>query len=231
MDSAERLLREIEVIRRALSHDLRAPVRHIEAYAAMLLKSHGPALGDEGRESLERIRQNSLRMRAVIEGLLDLERVSRLEPRLLPVDLSSTARAVLEGLQRSHPQRRARFVVEPGLSAAGDPDLLESALGAFLENAWKFTAERPEAVIEVGREKAEAEDVFYVTDNGAGFDPALASKLFRPFQRLHTVERFPGVGAGLAVAARIIERHKGRVWAEAVLEQGAVFRFALPKAG
>jgi light-regulated signal transduction histidine kinase (bacteriophytochrome) len=167
-------------------------------------------------------------MDTLIEDLLKLSRVGRAEMQHRPLDLSALAQAVVEEVRQSDPQRDATFHIAPGLRAQGDERLIRIVLDNLLRNAWKFTSRKPKAVIELGQLQGPT-PVFFVRDNGAGFDMAYAQKLFGVFQRLHSNSEFPGTGVGLATVQRIIHRHGGRVWAEAAPEKGATFYFTLPQ--
>ncbi|HWJ22654.1 MAG TPA: CHASE3 domain-containing protein [Gemmatimonadaceae bacterium] len=234
----------------AIAHDLRSPLRAIDGHSFLLLQRHGEALGEEGRETLGRVRANSQRMGHLIDGLLALGRIGR-EPlsRATRVDLSALARAAIEDLRAAEPERCVETTVADGLAAPGDPRLLATVVQNLLDNAWKFTrgndaAGRPPARIEVGAEPAASPDgaggapdaagaagpVFYVRDNGAGFDMEFAGQLFRPFQRLHRDDEYAGFGIGLASVQRVIERHGGRIWARGGVGRGATIYFSLPGA-
>jgi light-regulated signal transduction histidine kinase (bacteriophytochrome) len=166
-------------------------------------------------------------MAQLIDDLLGLARVSRSTMTVEPVDLSALARAVLAECQAGEPQRSVEIAIADGLTVAGDARLLRVVLENLLGNAWKFTSRQPQARIEVGATPLNGQPVFYVRDNGAGFDMLGADKLFAAFQRMHTLEEFPGTGIGLAIVQRIIQRHGGRIWAESRPGEGAVFYFAL----
>jgi light-regulated signal transduction histidine kinase (bacteriophytochrome) len=166
-------------------------------------------------------------MGRLIDDMLSLSRVGRAEMRRETVDLTALAWDIIGRLREAGPERRVEFVIQEGLTAVGDPQLLEIALANLLDNAWKFTGKRPEGVIEFGRRQLEGQPVFLVRDNGAGFDLAYADKLLGAFQRLHKASEFPGTGIGLATVQRIVHRHGGRVWAEAAVDHGATFYFTL----
>jgi len=218
---------ELEAFAYSVSHDLRAPLRGIDGWADALREDLGDVIGDKGRQYLERIRSEAQRMALLIDGLLDLSRLTRAEMRWMPVDLSALAGRHAERLAEANPGRRITFVVQPGLTAEGDPRLLEAAIGNLMENAVKFTGPRAEATIEVGQRAGGTEAEFYVRDNGVGFEMSHSSRLFGAFQRLHKTSEFPGTGIGLATVARVIRRHGGRVWADARKGEGATFRFTL----
>jgi light-regulated signal transduction histidine kinase (bacteriophytochrome) len=170
-------------------------------------------------------------MGQLIDDLLQLARVTRSEMTTADVDLTALARDVETDLRAREPGRDVRFAVEPGLTVRGDPRLLRIALDNLLGNAWKFTASRAPARIEMGRRSGGDDAPFFVSDNGAGFDMAYAGKLFGAFQRLHGAREFPGTGIGLATVQRIIHKHGGRIWADAEPDNGATFSFTLPSAG
>lgn len=225
----ERANRELETFAYSVSHDLRAPLRSIEGFGRILQERCGDRLDDTGREHLGRIRAAAARMDGLIEALLAMSRLSRAELRLGPLDLGAMASEIVADLRQSDPQRQVEVTIAPGMQAYGDADLVRNLLQNLIGNAWKFTAGRDGARIEVGTEPSEGEGVVcFVRDNGAGFSPEYASKLFRPFQRLHSQEEFAGHGVGLASVKRVVERHGGQVWAEGKPGRGACFRFRLP---
>lgn len=218
----------LEAFTYSVAHDLRAPLRSLAGFSAALLEDCGDGLGEEGRRYAERIQASSERMSALIDDLLELSRVARAEIHLQPVDLGAEVARIAEDLQRSAPDRRVRFIIQDAVWAQADRVLLSSVLENLVGNAWKFTSRQDEALIEFGTAPAgEAGICCYVRDNGAGFDPAYAGKMFRPFERLHSAGEFPGTGVGLASVRQIIERHGGRVWAEGAVGRGATFYFTL----
>lgn len=217
--------RELEAFSYSVSHDLRAPLRGIDGWTLAFLEDYAHRLDDQGRTYLERVRIATQHMEELIDDLLSLSRVGRAEMQREPVDLTALARAIAGRLRETGLERRVEFVIQKGLTAVGDPQLLEIALSNLLDNAWKFTGKRPEGVIEFGRVPQEGQPVFFVRDNGAGFDLAYADKLFGAFQRLHKTSEFPGTGIGLATVQRILQRHGGRIWAEAAADRGATFYF------
>jgi light-regulated signal transduction histidine kinase (bacteriophytochrome) len=220
--------RELESFSYSVSHDLRAPLRSIDGFSQALLEDCSDRLDDSGQDYLHRIRNATQRMGNLIDDLLNLSQVTRSEMHLEPVNLSLLASNICTELQRSQPERQVEFVVQPGLSAQGDARLLNVLLMNLLDNAWKFSGKNPHARIEFGILSAPTDNpVYFVRDNGAGFDMTFASKLFGPFQRLHSAKEFSGNGIGLATVQRIAHRHGGRVWAEGVLEEGATFFFTL----
>ncbi|HEY8088754.1 MAG TPA: response regulator, partial [Polyangiaceae bacterium] len=226
----ERKNGELEAFSYSVSHDLRAPLRTIDGFSQMVLDDYGDRLDDNGRDYLSRVRAGAQRMEHLIDDLLALSRVSSGDLRREPVDLSAIARAVELELQRREAGRHIDLVVQPDMIAQADGGLMRVLLENLLGNAWKFTAHVEGARIEIGAEPAETGTVYFVRDNGAGFDMARAAKLFAPFQRLHTDSEFPGTGIGLATAYRIVDRHGGRVWAEGVVGRGATVFFTIPSA-
>src|SRR5829696_7168325 len=220
--------KELEAFSYSVSHDLRAPLRSIDGFSRILLEDYAGKLDEEGEDYLGRVRAASKHMDILIDDLLDLSRVSRGPLRREVIDLSAVARGIVQKLERSQPERKVRFVAEEGVVAFGDASLLRVALENLLGNAWKFTSKKEVATIEFGAAPYEGGDVaYYVRDDGAGFDPRYAEKLFGAFQRLHGAEDFEGTGIGLATVARIVHRHGGRVWAEGAVEEGATFFFTL----
>ena len=218
---------ELEAFGYSVSHDLRAPLRSMAGFSQVLLEDYEQQLDETGKDYLRRIQAASGRMGDLIDDLLYLSRVSRQEMRREEVDLSALAGRVVEDLRRREPGRRARFVVADGVRGRGDAGLLAVALENLLGNAWKFASREPEAVIEFGALEKSGETVYYVRDNGVGFDEAYADKLFAPFQRLHDEGEFEGTGVGLATVARIVRRHGGTLWAEGEVGRGATFYFTL----
>jgi two-component system, sensor histidine kinase and response regulator len=222
--------RELESFSYAVSHDLRAPLRRIEAFGRAMLETQGARLDENGRRFMDRIWEASRQMAQLIDDVLYLSKVSRAEVRQHEVDLSGLVESILERLREAEPGRAMETKVRPGVIVLGDGRLLRIALTNLLENAWKFTAGEPAARIEFGMIGATGDPTYFVRDNGAGFDMAYADRLFGPFQRLHLASEFPGSGIGLATVQRIIHRLGGRVWAEGVVGQGATFSFTLGRA-
>ena len=220
--------KELESFAYSISHDLRAPLRGIDGFSHLLADEYGDRLDAQGREYLQRVRHAAQRMGTLIDDLLELSRVQRRELRREKVDLSQIAREVAEELRKSAPQRSARIDIAEGLQVVGDPQLLRVVLENLLGNAWKYTARQDFTLIGVGRDRREdGSNSYFVRDNGVGFDMAYADKLFHPFQRLHKAEDFEGSGIGLASVARIVRRHRGRVWAVSAPGKGAIFHFTL----
>ena len=221
--------RELETFAYSVSHDLRAPLRTIEGFGRMLAERCGDAIDETGRDHLRRIRAAAGRMDGLIEALLNMSRLSRKELQYAELDLSRMAAEIVADLRQGDPGREVEVTVQPGLRAHGDPDLVRNLLQNLIGNAWKFTSRTAAARIEIGCEPHGGhESVCFVRDNGAGFSPEYASKLFRPFQRLHAQEEFSGNGVGLASVRRVVERHGGEVWAEGEPGRGACFHFVLP---
>jgi signal transduction histidine kinase len=214
----------------SVSHDLRAPLRSIDGFSQILLEDKGPVLGDDGRQHLDRVRAAATRMGSLIDDMLLLSRLTREEMTPRRVDLTALARAVVEELRTRDPKRHVEFESNGALPARGDERLLRIALTNLLANSWKFTRERQPAHISFGQEMREGEAMFFVKDDGVGFDMRFANKLFGAFQRLHSATEFEGTGIGLATVQRIVHRHGGRVWAESEVGKGTTMYFTLPPA-
>lgn len=214
---------ELEAFCYSISHDLRTPLRAIDGFTQLVLKSAGDKLEEAEKEHFRRVRAASQRMSQLIDDLLNLSRLTRGEIQLSDMDLTALAGELAEELRSANPGRRVSFIAAPGLRAQGDVRLVRAALANLLGNAWKFTGRHAAARIEFGA----ADGAFYVSDDGAGFDMAYVGNLFRAFQRLHTPDEFPGNGIGLATVQRAIHRHGGRVWARGEVEKGATFFFTL----
>lgn len=218
---------ELEAFASSVSHDLRAPLRHIDGLAAALIEDYAQKLDAPGRDYLGRIRASAVRMANLIEDLLRLSRVTRAELKVADTDLSEIACSIVDNLRREHPQRMVNVRIAPGLRAQADPGMLRSALENLIQNAWKFTGHRPMASIEFGVRTRDGIRTYFVCDDGAGFDMAHAGRLFDAFQRLHTEQEFPGTGIGLATVRRVMRRHGGDAWAESAVGKGATFFFTL----
>ena len=218
---------ELEAFDFSISHDLRSPLRWVRGFTALLLERHSVRLDEEGMTFLRRIDAAAERMDQLVGDLLGLATVARDKLHRTEVDLSALAGEVFAALKRNEPERDVEFAVAPGLSANADAGLMRIALENLIDNAWKFTSKIPAARIEVGADPGDPRTVFWVRDNGAGFDAAYSSQLFKPFQRLHAAGDFEGTGIGLATVQRIIARHGGRVWAKGAVAQGATFYFTL----
>jgi light-regulated signal transduction histidine kinase (bacteriophytochrome) len=220
--------RELESFSYSVSHDLRAPLRGIDGFSQALLEDYQEHLDTQAQDFLQRIRSATQRMGELIDALLSLSRVTRAELVREMVDLSSMVRLIVSELRRHEPQRQVDFVVADGIYASGDTRLLRVMLENLLGNAWKFTAKSPQPCIEFGAQpQADGSHLFFIRDNGAGFDMTYADKLFGAFQRLHRMNEYAGTGIGLATVQRIIHRHGGRVWAEGAVGHGATFYFTL----
>jgi signal transduction histidine kinase len=219
------LNKELESFSYSVSHDLRSPLRSMDGFSLALLEDYGDRLDEEARDSLQRIRAASQRMGRLIDELLGLARVTRAELRVQDVDLSAMAEEILSTLAKAEPERRVRWEIDQGIRLQGDRELIAIALQNLLANAWKFTSKVEQAVIRVGTRDEDGEQVCFVSDNGAGFDMAYASRLFGAFQRLHHETDFPGTGVGLATVQRVMHRHGWSLGAQAAPGLGATFYF------
>jgi len=247
--------RELESFSYSVAHDLRAPLRSINGFSQILLDTYIDKLNEEGKEYLRRVSEASSRMGQLIDALLSLSRMMRSEVKRERVDLSLLARKIAEELRQRQPDRQVEFIIQPDLMAKADQSLIWMVLENLLSNAWKFTQKQTKARVEFGCTRGHDQNerdnqcdqrgqqdnqggqydqgdqyVYFVRDNGAGFDMKYADKLFTAFQRLHSDDEFPGTGIGLAIVQRIIHRHGGRIWAEGAVEQGATFYFTLSEA-
>ena len=227
-DDLERANGTLETFTYSVAHDLRAPLRALAGFSAALIEDCGDDLGEAGRGYAGRIQAASQQMAILIDDLLQLSRVARAEMHLQEVDLGAEVARIAEDLQRDGPDRRVQFAIQRPVQVLADRSLIRTVLDNLIGNAWKFTSRRDDALIEFGTvPSGEAGVCCYVRDNGAGFDPAYAGKLFAPFERLHSTIEFPGTGVGLASVRQIVERHDGRVWAEGAVGSGATFYFTL----
>jgi signal transduction histidine kinase len=221
---------ELEAFCYSVAHDLRAPLRGIQGFSQALLEDYSASVDAKGQGYLQRVASAALRMSELIDDLLNLSRISRSALDRADVDLSAMARNVAAELGRTQ-QRPVRVSIADGLTVSADARLMQIALENLLDNAWKFTAHTPDPHIAFGAETGpDGVAIFFVRDNGAGFDAASASKLFAPFQRLHSDKEFKGTGVGLATVQRVVRRHGGRIWASAEVNRGATFYFTLPDA-
>jgi light-regulated signal transduction histidine kinase (bacteriophytochrome) len=202
-------------------------LRAVTGFSQVLLEDAAAKLNDDEKDSLNRIVSSGKYMAQLIDEILDLARVSRTELVLAPVDLSSISRSMAQHLSENRPGHEIEWSVQDGLMVQGDARLLSLAMQNLLDNAFKYSAKQSHPRIEVGAKRTGGDNVYYVRDNGAGFDMRYAEKLFKPFHRLHRQDEFPGSGVGLATVLRIIERHAGLIWAEAEPERGATFYFTL----
>lgn len=220
--------KELEAFSYSVSHDLRAPLRSIDGFSLALLERYGEQLDDKGKHYLQRVRNASQRMGELIDDLLLLARVTRSEMQCQTVNLSEIVQAIAQDLQQAQTERIVKFIVAPQVTAQGDPRLLKIVFENLLNNAWKFTSKKSDPIIEFGTlSQPDFTTIYFVRDNGAGFDQTYATNLFGAFQRLHTADEFPGTGIGLATVNRIVHRHGGKVWANGAVEQGATFYFTL----
>jgi signal transduction histidine kinase len=224
----ERANDELEAFAYSASHDLRTPLRAIDAYAAMLAESAGERLDAAAFESLEKIRASTRRMTDHVDGMLEGSKVGRATVRVVELDLATLGREVVQELRTAEPDHEVAFVCPEQLPVQADRALVRMALTNLIHNSWKFTRGRESPRVELGHEnKSATGPCYFVKDNGIGFDGALVEKVFEPFQRLHATDQHPGTGIGTTIVARAIERQGGRVWAEGESGRGAVFRFTL----
>jgi light-regulated signal transduction histidine kinase (bacteriophytochrome) len=219
--------KELESFSYSVSHDLRAPLRSMDGFSLVLLEDFGDRLDDEGKDAIARIRAASQRMGNLIDDLLRLSQVTRAGLNMTRVDVSAMAREVAGFLEHDVRPSPVRWVIEEGMTLQGDTALIRIALQNLLQNAWKFSGKAKLPVIRVGAEDRDGRKVFFVADNGVGFDMAHAGQLFGAFRRLHHAAEFPGTGVGLAIVERIVRRHHGRIWAEAKPGEGATFFFSV----
>jgi PAS domain S-box-containing protein len=219
--------KELEAFSYSVSHDLRAPLRTLDGFSRMLLSDYQHCLDEQGQHFLNRIRLGSENMGQLIDALLHLSRVSRTELQFEQVNLSDLVRMIQDDLQEQNPGRQVEFICADELISRGDRGLLRIVFTNLLNNAWKFTRKQAQARIEFGSLTHDGQQVYFIRDNGVGFDMTYANKLFGAFQRLHHVNEFEGTGIGLATVERIIHRHGGKIWAEAALNEGAAFYFTL----
>lgn len=220
--------RELESFAHTVSHDLRAPLRSIEGYSRILVRQHAAQLSPDAREVLDRVFDSTKRMNGLIESLLCFSNVSRQSLTKRPVQTAALVQSILQELKAENPDRTIDIRVAELPDCVGDEALLRQVFTNLLSNALKFTRSREKASVEIGVRKIDGETVFFVADNGAGFDMRYAHKLFGVFQRLHTREEFEGTGVGLSIAQRILHRHGGRIWAEAEPDKGATFFVTIP---
>jgi light-regulated signal transduction histidine kinase (bacteriophytochrome) len=219
--------KELESFSYSVSHDLRAPLRSIDGFSQALLEDYAEKLDAQGKDYLQRVRAASQRMAQLIDDMLILSRVTRHEMKRSEVDLSALANTISAELAKAQPQRQVEFIITPGLVVNGDVELLRAMLENLLGNAWKFTSKHPSARIEFGMAQHDGKPVYFVKDDGVGFEMTYADKLFQAFQRLHSSAEFPGTGIGLATVKRIIHRHGGSIRAESKTGKGATFYFDL----
>jgi two-component system, sensor histidine kinase and response regulator len=211
----------------SVSHDLRAPLRRIDSFSKFLVEEHGNKLDEGAQEYLSRIRAACQLMTELIDDMLKLSRITGSEMKREPVNVSEVVKEIAADLEHSNPERNVEFRIQEGVTAQADASLLRLALQNLLDNAWKFTGTREKAVVEFGTENRGNKRMFFVRDNGVGFDTSQRDLLFAPFQRLHKATEFPGTGIGLAIVQRVIQRHGGTVDAEAKAGEGATFYFTI----
>jgi PAS domain S-box-containing protein len=221
----EATARELDAFAYSVSHDLRAPLRSLHGFSQILMEDYAEGLDDDGRKYLQRIQANVARMGQLIDDLLRLSRATRTGLKREQVDIGAQASEIIGELRSADPGRRAETVIADALVTTGDSRLIRLALENLLSNAWKFTSKREYAIISVGAVDRPGGRVFFVRDNGAGFDMRYAAKLFDPFQRLHPAAEFEGSGIGLAIVHRIVSRHGGRIWVESEPGKGSTFFF------
>lgn len=221
----ETINRELEAFSYSVSHDLRAPLRTVDGFSLALEEDYAEAVDAVGKDYIRRVRAGVQRMGQLIDALLQLSRITRADLERSDFDMTELAESIAAALKQENPERDMEFLIQPGLSANGDPRLIRVALENLLGNAVKFTSKRPDAVIEFGWD--EQESAWFVRDNGAGFDMHYADRLFNAFHRLHGDKDFKGSGIGLATVARVIRRHHGTIWAKGEVDKGATFWFTL----
>jgi PAS domain S-box-containing protein len=219
--------KELESFSYSASHDLRAPLRAMAGFSQIFLEEYGDQVDEVGKGYLLRIQSASQRMGELIDNMLKLARITRAELNVQTVNLSELVRTIIAGFSQDQPERRAEMIIQDGIVAQGDKNLLTIALENLLGNAWKFTSKQSQARIEFGMTTPAGERVYFVCDNGTGFDMQYVEKLFIPFQRLHLEKDYPGTGIGLSIVQRIVQRHGGRIWVEAEVGKGATFYFTI----
>lgn len=219
--------KELEAFSYSVSHDLRAPLRAIDGFSHIIVEDFKDTIPADANQYLQRISEASAQMGQLIDDMLRLSRITRAELHLTPVNLSEMAASIIHDLESREPLRKIKIIIESDLSVMGDERLLRVVLENLINNAWKFTMKKKSAQLRVGKTRREGKDVFYIKDNGVGFDMTYSDKLFGVFQRLHTVEDFPGTGIGLAIVQRVIHKHGGKIWANSKPDKGTTFYFVL----
>jgi len=227
--SLEQANKELEAFSYSVSHDLRAPLRGIDGFSQILLDEYQDMVDEQGKNYLRRVRFATQRMAQLIDDMLNLSRVSRAEINMKQVDLSEIAISIANELHENQPEREVEFIIQQGIKVKGDSHLLRIVLVNLIRNSWKFTSKHAKARIEFGIQTQNDRSVYFIRDDGAGFDMNYAQKLFGAFQRLHSIDEFPGTGIGLATVQRVIHRHGGNVWAEGEVEKGATIYFTIAK--
>jgi PAS domain S-box-containing protein len=218
---------ELESFSYSVAHDLRSPLRVIKGFGSIIIEDYSAKLDSEMRGYFDLIVKTADKMDELITDMLSLAKISRQEINPQEIDMSAMVGSILDELHHADPERKVEASVAPGIKAFGDERLIHIALSNLIGNAWKYSSKTPDAQIEFGIQKKNGDQVYYIRDNGAGFDMAYAEKLFTPFKRLHSDKEFPGTGIGLAIVNRVIERHRGRIWAESETGKGATFYFTL----
>jgi len=219
--------KELESFSYSVSHDLRSPLRGIDGFSLALLEDYHDKLDETGRDYIDRIRTATLKMDRLIDSLLRLSRISRIEMNFEEVNLSFIVQEIANSLTETDSSRNVSFLIPENIITSGDPNLLKIVFENLLSNAWKFTSRNDTTVIEFGTLKENSKTVYYIRDNGVGFDMKYVDKLFSAFQRLHSEKEYPGVGVGLSTVQRIIRRHHGDIWAKSQLNEGTTFYFTL----
>ena len=228
-DQLETSNRELEAFAYSVSHDLRAPLRAIDGFSNALIEDYGDKFDAEGKDYFNRIRRNVQRMGMLIDDLLRLSRVSRSAMQYTSVNLSTLVQEQILELQEVEPERQVEVIIAPDVIVSADITLMKVVISNLIQNAWKFTSHHPTARIEFGVVQQESQSIYFVRDDGAGFNMNYTKMLFGVFQRLHNTNEFPGTGIGLATVQRAIHRHNGRVWAEGFVEKGATIYFTVAK--
>jgi light-regulated signal transduction histidine kinase (bacteriophytochrome) len=221
----EEAVKELESFSYSVSHDLRAPLRSLDGFSSVLLEDYSDKLDEQGTHYLDRIKNASQKMATLIDDLLELSRVTRREMSIKRVDLTKICKKIAKEFNTREPKQKIKFSIKKGLKDNGDPILIEQALRNLMDNSWKFTSQKTKAKVEIGSKTENNEEIFFIKDNGIGFDMKYSDKLFVPFQRLHSKPEFPGTGIGLATVQRIINRHGGKIWGEGKPDKGAIFFF------
>jgi light-regulated signal transduction histidine kinase (bacteriophytochrome) len=220
--------RDLESFSYSVSHDLRGPLEVVNGMSYIIHQQYGRDLSPGVADCLGRIEEASARMSQLIDDMLNLARVTKTEMHRERVDLSGMVREIAGELRQREPQRAVDFSIADSIAVHGDAHLLRVAMDNLIGNAWKYSSHKSPSRIEFGSRESEEGPVYFVRDNGAGFDPRSAQRLFQPFQRLHPISEFPGTGIGLATVQRVMQKHGGRIWAEGVVNEGATFSFTLP---
>lgn len=218
---------ELESFSHSVSHDLRAPLRHIDGFTQMLFENYSSKLNDRGKTYIDRTKASVQNMNTLMEELLKLSRITRHKLQKEIVDLSDLAKSIANNLQQNNSDRQVKFALQENIIVTGDAGLLRIALENLIGNAWKYSGKVQEAIIEFGRAELYGMEAYFVRDNGVGFDSSAAPNIFMPFKRFHSASEYPGTGIGLSIVHRIIRRHGGRIWAESSVGNGATFYFTI----